>query len=107
MIILSREFAVSAFRIIAAGKNVTLAADRMGKVKTVLQMLALLVLVPMVDIKSLAASSGEAVEVFGIILLSGATIMTLISGTSYLVKNRRVLRTTAEADTVIPANDNE
>jgi len=93
MIILSREFIVSAFRIIAAGKDIKLAADRLGKIKTVLQMAALLILIPMSDIIYITSSSGDAVEIFGIILLGGATVMTVISGINYIVRNREVLRT--------------
>jgi len=93
MIILSREFIVSAFRIIAAGKDIKLAADRLGKIKTVLQMAALLILIPMSDIIYITSSSGNAVEIFGIILLGGATIMTVISGINYIVMNREVLKT--------------
>ncbi|MCL2370493.1 MAG: CDP-diacylglycerol--glycerol-3-phosphate 3-phosphatidyltransferase [Firmicutes bacterium] len=103
IIILSRELAISTFRIIAASKNLTLAADKLGKVKTVLQMLALLVLIPMVDIVAFIPESAEAIEVFGIILLGGATAMTLISGISYLVKNRHVLNT---AEKEVQNNDN-
>ena len=93
MIILAREFAVSALRIIAASKNLTLSADRLGKVKTVLQMLSLLILVPIVDVIGLWPNAGEPIEIFGLILLAGATIMTLISGANYIIANRHVLKT--------------
>ena len=93
MIIESRELIVSCFRIIAASKGVTLAADKWGKIKTVCQMIALIILIPH---KSLFAQVGgatwlEVVYYIGFALISLATLLTIISGANYLIKNRKVL----------------
>lgn len=91
MIILARELIVSGFRIVAADKGVVLAADKLGKVKTVLQMVALILLIPTTDIFAAHALTGEIFYYVGFSVLAAATLMTLISGTNYLVKNRSVL----------------
>lgn len=94
MIIVCRELAVSAFRIIAAGKGLTLAADKLGKIKTVLQMAALLILIPIRDIYELNEDVGVIFHIIGIAVLLLATVMTLVSGINYIVKNRHVLKDT-------------
>ncbi len=91
MIILSRELMVSGFRIVAADKGVVLAADMLGKIKTVLQMFALLLLLPVGDIAAASAMGGEVVYYIGFGLLAAATLMTIASGMNYIIRNRTVL----------------
>lgn len=93
MITLSREFLVSAFRIIASSKNVILAADKLGKIKTVLQMISLILLLPSIELISLVPTVGNIVYYASLIILAFATIMTVISGANYIIKNRSVLYT--------------
>lgn len=80
MIILSRELMISGFRIVASSKNVVLAADKLGKIKTVLQMVAIMVLLVFTQ------------HIVGFCILALATLMTIISGINYLVKNKSVLK---------------
>ena len=91
-IIISREFMVSALRILAASKGVVLAADIWGKAKTMTQMIA----IPVCMLLSYVYTCGfavvpwlvtliEVVSYFGIIL---ATILTVVSGVNYIVKNK-------------------
>lgn len=111
MIIICRELLVSCFRIVAASKSITLAADKLGKIKTVFQMFALIFLIP---VKSILDSGwGNGLEVFnenssinsiltglhgeylylvGFCLLAIATIFTIISGANYIIKNKGVLK---------------
>lgn len=91
MVILSRELMVSGFRIVAADKGVVLAADMLGKIKTVLQMFALLLLLPVVDIAEASVKGGEIVYYIGFALLAAATLMTVASGMNYIIRNRTVL----------------
>ena len=93
-VILARELIVSGFRMVAADARVVIAADKVGKFKTVFQMLSLIALL-------LFASFGEffadslAVKILnyaGLILFAIATLLTVISGTNYLIKNRHVLK---------------
>lgn len=93
MLIESRELMVSCFRIIAASKGLTLAADKWGKLKTVCQMIALIILIPH---KSLFAELGNVEWLaicyyVGFTLLAVATVLAIISGANYVIKNKRVL----------------
>jgi len=96
MVILCRELLISCFRIIAATKNIELAADRAGKIKTVFQMLALIVLIPFNPIYGLSASwqfnLGYAFYFTGLAWLTLATLLTVFSGINYILKNKQVLK---------------
>lgn len=93
MIIICRELMVSGFRIVAASKNVKLAADMLGKIKTVLQMVALILLLPIADIYAHApALLSDILFYAGLVVLALATVMAILSGCNYIVKNRGVLK---------------
>lgn len=89
-IIIAREFMVSALRLIAASKGVVLAADIWGKAKTMVQMIALpiLMLVPFLVALNVVAWVVLIVAIIGWVALGAATVLTIVSGTNYLVKNR-------------------
>ncbi len=91
MLILSRELMVSGFRIVAADKGVVLAADKLGKIKTVLQMISLVLLLPVSDIAAAHEFTGEIFYYVGFGILAAATVMTIMSGVHYLIKNKAVL----------------
>lgn len=92
MIILCRELAVSGFRIVASSKNVVLAADKLGKIKTVLQMIAIIILIPYPQVAALHVLTGDIFLYVGFGVLGLATVMTIISGIHYFVKNKEVLK---------------
>ncbi|HHX60082.1 MAG TPA: CDP-diacylglycerol--glycerol-3-phosphate 3-phosphatidyltransferase [Epulopiscium sp.] len=80
--ILIREFTISGVRIIAASKNVVIAASWWGKIKTNFQIFMIIILlipVANVYIKALAT-----------FLIYGALISTVISGVEYILKNKEV-----------------
>ncbi len=82
IIILAREFIVTSVRLVAVGEGKIIAASKLGKYKTALTMVAIiwyLFLIPYVTV--------SAISIIGIILMAGATFMTLLSGLDYLVKN--------------------
>lgn len=92
MIIESRELIVSCFRIIAASKGLTLAADRWGKFKTVTEMVSLIILIPYASLsREVAGTALSVVYYIGFSLLAVATVLTIISGANYVIKNRQVL----------------
>ena len=96
MIIMCRELMVSCFRILAASKKVVLAADWWGKAKTICQMLALIILLPFENIVAYAPiCDANAYNFFyvGFGLLAMATLLTIISGFNYILKNKNVLKT--------------
>ena len=89
-LIMARELIISAFRQIAATAGVVMAADKLGKFKTIFQ-----------DISIVAFLVGAAfyTTTFGAIVLSialglfvVATILTVWSGISYVVNNSVVLK---------------
>lgn len=91
MLIFSRELMISVFRTVAADKGVVLAADMIGKFKTLVQMMALFALLPVADFVVWNELAGIVFYYGGFILLSIATLLTVISGVHYIVKNRSVL----------------
>ncbi len=91
-IIIAREFMVSALRLVSASKGVVLAADIWGKAKTFVQMIALpfcLVLSYLLTCGfSVAGWIVLAVKIVAFVLLCVATVLTVISGVNYIVKNK-------------------
>lgn len=83
--IISREFAVTGLRLILAGGGEVVAANQLGKIKTVAQILAIVfLLLNNIFFASLNIPFGE-------IMLYIALIFTVWSGVDYFYKNRRVL----------------
>ena len=77
VVILGREFAVTVLRSIANGKGIVIAASRLGKVKMILEVIAILALIlgQVEDLRPL--------HVIGIIALWGAMITAIVSGIDY------------------------
>lgn len=94
-VILARELIVSGFRMVAASTGLVLAADKIGKVKTTFQDIAIAMLLAGADFFSIAAAS-KVFNVIGLVCLAIATVLTIWSGTSYIVKNRKVFGSSAE-----------
>lgn len=88
-IIIARELIISGFRIVAASTGLVLAADKTGKIKTFLQDISIIVLLIGAD---LDAGLFSTMNIIGLSLFGLAVIMTIISGTNYIVKNRQVLK---------------
>ena len=86
IIITAREFTVTGFRVIAATNRVVIAADKLGKIKTVVQDIAIVFLMIENWPFCLVNIPGDY------ILLIAATVLTIISGINYIVKNRGVFR---------------
>ena len=84
IIIISREFIISGFRLIAADKGIVIAAGWWGKVKTVVQMFMIIILI--------CDFGGCAVWVIEQIFIYAALALTIISLIDYLAKNKDVLK---------------
>ena len=82
IIILAREFAVSGMRTVAASQGTVVAAGMTGKIKTVLQMFAVIFL--------LLAPYAKALDIIGNVLLWASLVMTIVSGAEYIIKNKNV-----------------
>ena len=84
IIIVSREFIISGFRLIAAEQGIVIAASYWGKFKTTFQMLMVIVLI--IDIPN------PVFDVIGTVLIYVALALTIISLIDYIIKNKDVLK---------------
>ena len=88
-IILARELIVSSFRMVAASKKVVIAADKLGKIKTISQDIALVLLL---FSKAFEGSVFVIIWWIGYALFIFSVLMTVISGINYIWKNRVVFK---------------
>ena len=96
-VIMARELIISAFRQIAAANGIIMAAEKLGKYKTACQDVAIFVLIlagGIADITPIeyAVPWGVYVTWFGLALFAIATVLTIWSGISYVLKNKQVLK---------------
>jgi CDP-diacylglycerol--glycerol-3-phosphate 3-phosphatidyltransferase len=88
-IILARELIISAFRQIAAANGVVMAAEKLGKYKAACQDFAIFVLIFAADFSGMV---GTVIAWIGFALFVIATVLTIWSGISYVLKNKQVLK---------------
>ncbi|MDO5516219.1 MAG: CDP-diacylglycerol--glycerol-3-phosphate 3-phosphatidyltransferase [Clostridium sp.] len=102
VIIIAREFAVSGLRSIAAAQGRVIAASWWGKIKTVIQIIAIILLLIKVNLGDFnyaiefVKHSELWTQFFNTvpsIMLMAAVIITLISGYDYFKKNKDVVVT--------------
>ena len=86
IIIIGREFLISGFRTLAASKNVTIAANKWGKIKTVFQMS--LIIVILLDYAEIIQSINILINPLIIITV----FLTIISAITYLINNKNVIK---------------
>ncbi len=87
IVIMAREFLVTSLRLVASSEGVVIAADRWGKVKTASTMV-------WVCLTLLLAGLGVGYTLFTTVFSIGAwfvTLVTVLSGANYLIKNRSLL----------------
>lgn len=83
IVIISREFIISGFRLVASDTGVVIAASWWGKIKTVVQMLMSILLI--------LNFNGEVVDIVEYVFIYAAIALTIVSLVDYLVKNWSVL----------------
>ena len=83
IIIVSREFIISGFRLVAAERGTVIAASSWGKLKTVAQMIMVILLI---------FNFSGLFHVLGQIFTVLATILTVVSLVDYIYKNVDVLK---------------
>jgi CDP-diacylglycerol--glycerol-3-phosphate 3-phosphatidyltransferase len=81
IIIISREFIISGFRLIAADNRVVIAASYWGKFKTTFQMVMVCLMIANIS----------ALEVLTQIVMWIALVLTVVSLADYIVKNKGVI----------------
>lgn len=84
VIIISREFIISGFRLIAAQQQLVIAANYWGKFKTTFQMLMIIVLI--LDFEN------PVFQTLGVILTYIALALTIISLVDYIYQNKGILK---------------
>ena len=84
VILISREFIISGFRLIAADNGVVIAASMWGKFKTVCQMFMTIALILHLDTPVWAVVEQ--------VLIWGSVALTIVSPVDYIYKNRHVLK---------------
>lgn len=77
MVIITREFVVTGLRLVAAAEGVVIAASKGGKLKTVCQIIALIMLILNIP--------------YGMLVMWVAMILTVWSGMDYLIKGSRII----------------
>lgn len=83
IVIISRDFIISGFRLVASDEGIVIAASWWGKVKTVVQMLMSILLI--------LNFNGTVIDIVEYIFIYAALILTVVSLIDYLWKNRKVL----------------
>lgn len=92
MVIITREFAVSGLRMAGAQQGVVIPASRLGKLKTAVQLAAVLALI--------AAPNPDAV--WALALVYAMVVVTVVSGADYFLNfRRRVDEITAERESAV------
>lgn len=84
IVIISREFIISGFRLIASDNGVVIAAGYWGKFKTVFQMLMIILLI--------LNFQNEAMQMITTLVVYVALILTIVSLVDYIVKNKNVMK---------------
>ena len=84
IIIISREFIISGFRLIASDNGVVIAASYWGKFKTTSQMIMIVLLIAQIP--------GTVFDILEQLFIYIALILTVVSLIDYLIKNKDVLK---------------
>ena len=95
IVIISREFIISGFRLIAAERSIVIAAGIWGKFKTAFTMVAVIVLIVEQQLITLGITGNIAytvLHVTGLILVYLSLALTVISLVDYIVQNKDVLK---------------
>ncbi len=95
LLILSRELLITGLRLVAAGKGKNLAAEKVGKLKTVVQLLCITLALCQIALKDDLAvllsektvrTLYENLQIWTNLTLVIATLVTVVSGVIYLMK---------------------
>lgn len=88
IVMLAREFIISGFRLVAAGKGTVIAAGMTGKAKTVTQMVAIVMLFLF---SSVHGGGHGFFYVLSNIVLYASAILSIVSCVEYIWNNRSVI----------------
>ncbi len=86
IVLIGREFIISGFRALAAAEGLVLAASNLGKSKTVVQ------IVMVVVVLLWGGVFGGWLEVLGIVLIWTSVALSVISCVDYFLKNKAIVK---------------
>lgn len=90
IIIISREFIISGFRLIASDNNIVIAASYWGKFKTVFQMIMVCLMIG--NLNGILVFGGiDVYYALTQIIMWIALVLTIVSLVDYIVKNKQVI----------------
>jgi len=93
-IIISRELIIDVFRQIAVTKGIVMAADIFGKAKTMVQCWTMPLCILLAFFEQCTSVGGAGLLAFQVVcyvLVGLSTVLTVISGVNYIVKNKQVI----------------
>ncbi|MBQ8574544.1 MAG: CDP-diacylglycerol--glycerol-3-phosphate 3-phosphatidyltransferase [Clostridia bacterium] len=90
MLMLTREFAVTSVRLIAAAQGVVIPANIGGKIKTVFQMVSLIAIMLIGEVNTVF-SLGLPLAVISNVLLGITAAISVVSGLVYIFDSRKVI----------------
>lgn len=85
ILIVAREFIISGLRLIASDEGIVIAASMWGKVKTVFQMVMVILMIADIHI--------AVCQIITAVVMWIAVILTVVSLVDYMIKNGAVLKT--------------
>ena len=88
VIIISREFIVTGIRVVAAGQGIVIAAGKLGKIKTIFQIIAIVAIL----IHDFPVSLILPWLPVGDICMAIAVVLTVVSGIDYVAKNAYIIK---------------
>ena len=91
MIVLTREFLVTSFRLVASSQGVVIAAGIWGKLKTVSQMVFSVLIMLAIPIVEMYGFDYSAFSIVSNVLLGITAVLTVVSGVKYIVDGVKVI----------------
>lgn len=91
MIVLTREFLVTSFRLVASAQGVVIPAGILGKIKTASQMIFSIAIMLLVHFSQTICLESETISVVSNILMGISAFLTVISGVKYMIDGKKVI----------------
>jgi CDP-diacylglycerol---glycerol-3-phosphate 3-phosphatidyltransferase len=91
-IIIFREFIITGFRAIVAYRGVIVPASFWARVKTVMQMVAVILILAFAYAKELSTFESETISVSLEALMYAVTFITVVTGLNYLLEHRNTIK---------------
>ena len=91
MTVLTREFLITSFRLVAAAQGVVIAAGKAGKLKTASQMIFSIIIMFLLFFADILGIEQTTVSLISNILLGITAALAVISGVKYIIDGKKVI----------------